>query len=214
MADNDTAARTEQQNSGRPLNPAGTDVEDTWTGLLIDQIEWHWRNQLRPRLDGLTTQEYFWEPVPTSWNVHPRGHGYTEMQGGAMGEGGFTIDFAFPEPEPAPVTTIAWRLGHVIVGVLGARNHSHFDGPPADYMTWTYAGTADEALAQLDDAYERWIEGVRGWSEDDLRQPCGPMEGPWAEDSRARLVLHIHRELIHHGAEIALLRDLYAHRAD
>ncbi len=28
----------------------------------------------------------------------------------------------------------------------------------------------------------------------------------------AALVLHIHRELIHHGAEIALLRDLYAHR--
>lgn len=26
------------------------------------------------------------------------------------------------------------------------------------------------------------------------------------------LVLHIHREVIHHGAEIALLRDLYARR--
>lgn len=28
----------------------------------------------------------------------------------------------------------------------------------------------------------------------------------------AALVLHIHREVIHHGAEICLLRDLYAHR--
>ena len=28
------------------------------------------------------------------------------------------------------------------------------------------------------------------------------------------LVLHINRELIHHGAEIALLRDLYVHRND
>jgi hypothetical protein len=27
----------------------------------------------------------------------------------------------------------------------------------------------------------------------------------------ADLVLHINRELIHHGAEISLLRDLYAH---
>ena len=26
-------------------------------------------------------------------------------------------------------------------------------------------------------------------------------------------VLHIHREVIHHLAEVALLRDLYAHRA-
>jgi hypothetical protein len=28
----------------------------------------------------------------------------------------------------------------------------------------------------------------------------------------ATLILHINREVIHHGAEIALLRDLYAHR--
>ena len=28
----------------------------------------------------------------------------------------------------------------------------------------------------------------------------------------AALVLHISREAIHHGAEIALLRDLYVHR--
>jgi hypothetical protein len=27
----------------------------------------------------------------------------------------------------------------------------------------------------------------------------------------AALVLHINREIIHHGAEIALLRDLYRH---
>jgi len=26
------------------------------------------------------------------------------------------------------------------------------------------------------------------------------------------LVLHIHRELIHHLAEVSLLRDLYSHR--
>ena len=28
----------------------------------------------------------------------------------------------------------------------------------------------------------------------------------------ATLVLHINRETLHHGAEIALLRDLYANR--
>ncbi|CAN5250663.1 hypothetical protein BH23ACT9_BH23ACT9_22320 [soil metagenome] len=27
------------------------------------------------------------------------------------------------------------------------------------------------------------------------------------------LVLHINREVIHHGAEMALLRDLFAHRS-
>ena len=44
-----------------------------------------------------------------------------------------------------------------------------------------------------------------------LAEPCGPAEGPYAEESMATLVLHINREVIHHGAEIALLRDLYVH---
>jgi hypothetical protein len=30
----------------------------------------------------------------------------------------------------------------------------------------------------------------------------------------ARLVMHIHREVIHHGAEICLLRDLYLRKDD
>jgi hypothetical protein len=111
------------------------------------------------------------------------------------------------------VTTIAWRLGHVIVGVLAMRSASHFGGPPTDYMTHEYAGTAARALTQLDDAYEHWITGVRGLDAAALAEPCGPAEGPYAEFPMATLVLHIHRETIHHGAEIALLRDLYQHRS-
>ncbi len=172
-----------------------------WNDLLLDQLEWHWTQQLRPRLEGLTDEEYLWEPVPGSWNVHVEGDRTT-------------VDFAFPEPAPAPVTTIAWRIAHLVVGVLGARCAAHFDGPPADYETWTYAATADDALAQLDEGYRRWVQGVRDLGEEGLVRPCGPAEGPWADAPLAALVTHIHREVIHHGAEIALLRDLYAHRTD
>jgi hypothetical protein len=165
------------------------------TTHLADQLDYHWTNQLRPRLDGLTDAEYFWQPVPDCWTVHPDG----------------AIDFTFPQPEPAPFTTIAWRLAHVIVGVFAMRNHSHFGGPPADYESWRYATDAKTALAQLDDAYRNWIRGVRGLDERDLARPIGPREGPWAEHSMAELILHINREAIHHGAEIACIRDLYVH---
>lgn len=191
------------------MTPTTTTID--WTTVIVDQAARHWTNQLRPRLEGLTDDEYFWEPTPGAWNVHPRGQGSTEMQGGS---GALTIDFAQPEPVPAPVTTIAWRLAHIIVGVLGARVHSHFGGPEVDYQTFEYAGTADEALAQLDEAFAAWTAGARTWDEAALAEPCGPSEGPWAEHPRVELVLHINRELIHHGAEIALLRDLYAHRDD
>jgi hypothetical protein len=110
------------------------------------------------------------------------------------------------------VTTIAWRLGHLIVGVLGARNAAHFGGPPVAYDTYEWSPHADDALAALDDAYRRWVEGVQGLGEEGLERPIGPTEGPWAEHTYAELVLHISREVIHHGAEVLLLRDLYRHR--
>jgi DinB superfamily len=165
------------------------------TTQLADQLDYHWTHHLRPRLDGLTDDEYFWQPVRDCWTVRPDG----------------SIDFEYPPPEPAPFTTIAWRMAHVIVGVLAMRNHSHFGGPPADYESWPYAADAATALTQLDDAYARWIAGVRGLDADALQRPIGPAEGPWADHSMCELVLHINREVIHHGAEIACIRDLYVH---
>ncbi|HKV19580.1 MAG TPA: DinB family protein [Mycobacterium sp.] len=168
------------------------------TDQLADQLDFHWTTQLRPRLDSLTDAEYFWAPVPNCWTVHRDG----------------AIDFAYPAPEPAPFTTIAWRLAHVIVGVLAMRNHSHFGGPPADYQSWPYATDATTALAQLDDVYDKWIAGVRGLADDGLHRPCGAAEGPYADYPFMALVLHINREVIHHGAEIACIRDLYANNPD
>ena len=37
--------------------------------------------------------------------------------------------------------------------------------------------------------------------------------GPYAESSKADLALHVLDEVIHHGAEVGLLRDLYAKRS-
>ncbi|WP_030168049.1 DinB family protein [Spirillospora albida] len=177
-----------------------------WTGELADQLDHHWRMQLRPRLDGLTDDEYFWEPVPGAWSVRPRAEAVSPM---AAGTGDLVIDFAYPEPDPPPVTTIAWRLGHIIVGVFGARVAAHFGGPPVDYPSFRYAASADEALDRLDDVYSAWRDGVRGLGPDDLARPCGPAEGPYGDRPMATLVLHINREAVHHGAEISLLRDLY-----
>ena len=177
-----------------------------WTTQLVDQLEWHWSAQLRPRLDGLTDDEYLWEPVPGCWSVRPRAEAITNE---AAGGGDLVLDYALPEPTPAPITTIAWRLAHVIRGCLAFRTNSHFGGPPADHETWEYAGTAAGALAQLDTTYAAWQAGVESLGQKGLIRPVGPAEGPFAEAPYADLVLHINRELIHHGAEICLLRDLY-----
>jgi len=178
------------------------------TRELVEQLELHWSEHLRPKLDGLTDEEYFWEPVAGCWNVRPRAEASAPA---ADYSGTHVADYEFPEPDPAPVTTIAWRLAHVIVGVLGERNAAHFGGSAIDYETHLYAADAATALAQLDDAYERWVGGIRSLGER-LVTPVGPAEGPYADRQYITLVLHIHREVIHHGAEILLLRDLYRNR--
>ena len=73
------------------------------------------------------------------------------------------------------------------------------------------AESADDARVQLDAQYATWLDGVRSLGEDGLARPCGRAEGAFAARPMAALVLHIGREVLHHGAEIVLLRDLYAH---
>jgi hypothetical protein len=175
----------------------------TWNERLLEQLTWHWDHHVRPRLDGLSDAEYLWEPVPGCWNLHPQP------------DGTVTVDFVFPEPEPAPVTTIAWRLGHLIVGVFGHRNESHFGGRHIDYTDYEWQATAKEALDVLDEVYGTWVDGVRSLGDEGLSRRCGPAEGPFAEHTLADLVVHINREAIHHAAEVLTLRDLYraAHAA-
>jgi hypothetical protein len=179
-----------------------------WTAELHAQLDWHWQHALRPRLEGLTDAEYLWEPAQQCWSIPPRG---TCTSPAPIGSGAWQRDDAPDNPDPAPVTTIAWRLAHQTVECLAMRTASHVDGPAAHYETWEYAGTADEALAQLDTAYDAWAAGVLSLDADALARPCGEAEGPFASYPLAALVLHINRELIHHGAEICLLRDLYLH---
>jgi hypothetical protein len=119
-----------------------------WGDQLAEQLDRQWRGRFRPRCEGLTDAEYFWEPVANTWSIRPRGHGRAAI---AAGGGEFVIDFADPEPSPVPVTTIAWRLAHLITGVFGSRVGDHFGGPPLDYYAFHYAGTAAHALAQLDE---------------------------------------------------------------
>lgn len=119
------------------------------------------------------------------------------------------MDYALPPHNPEPVTTVAWRLAHLI-SELASDNATHFGGPPADTRTFLYAGTAKQALQQLGQEHDRWVDGVHGLGIAGLVRPQGPTQPPeFAEAPMAKLVLYTNIEVIHHGAEICLLRDLY-----
>lgn len=42
-----------------------------WSKELSEQLDWHWTQHLRPRLDTLTDDEYLWEPVEDCWTIQP-----------------------------------------------------------------------------------------------------------------------------------------------
>lgn len=174
--------------------------------VLVEQLEFYWDVHLRPRLDGLTDDEYFWEPVDGCWSLR-RGD-----------DGRWRLDGELSAPTPPPVTTIAWRLVHVGATIFANRASAFFgDGTvPEDadmfdqrHIPTDLPGGADKAVAFLERSYKRWHEGVAALDDEAMLQPLGPKGNIFAKDSMAQLVAHISREAMHHGAEIALLRDLY-----
>jgi DinB family protein len=172
-------------------------MDAAWHQQAMDQLSFWWDNTFWPRVQGLTDDEYIWEPVSTCWSVR------------ADPNGGFAMDYEWPPPDPPPLTTIAWRLCHIGGPVFAVRNAAHFGGPAWDTRGRDWPGTAGAALSWVEDGYQRWRAAVRELSVEDLAAPVGPAEGPWSDAPMTGLVLHINREAIHHGAEICLLRDLY-----
>jgi hypothetical protein len=171
-----------------------------WLAEVVDQLELYWEHHLMPRLADLTDDEYFWEPVPGCWTIR------------TAADGRVTMDRQEPVPEPPPVTTIAWRLMHVAVPVIGIRASRHFGDGSLTMDTATLPATAKDGIGALCEHYRGWRDGVMSLDDAALARPVGETEGKWGDRSMACLILHVNREVMHHGAEIALLRDLYRAR--
>jgi DinB superfamily len=167
-------------------------MEIDWNAELVDQLEEHWQHQLRPRLNGLTGDEYFWQPVPGCWTISRRGESKAPV---SLGAGEFTWDYAMPPRDREPVTTIAWRLAHLI-DVFGSTNASYFGGLSADPSTFCYSGTAQGAFRQLDDVHDAFVSGVRSLGAAGLARPQGPdMPPEYADAPMAKLILYTNLEV-------------------
>jgi hypothetical protein len=95
---------------------------------LLDLADFGY-GRLRRRLAGLTDEEYRWEPAPGCWSVRPASDRTYRLDGS-------------PRPvDPPPLTTIAWRICHIIDLLAADRNATwigvepvpawHDDGVPA-----------------------------------------------------------------------------------
>jgi hypothetical protein len=161
-------------------------------------------------IPGMTDDEYFWEPVPNCWSIRRRaagpGPGATEL----VGAGDWGRDRAYPAPEPPPFTTIAWRLGH-LSEMLTLR---------ADYTVGTHSLTRDAyrhrgdaagAIAAFTTAAHLWRAALTS-ADDSALDQVGRSDYLYGSDPECpfiEIVWWVNQELLHHSAEIALLRELY-----
>jgi hypothetical protein len=168
---------------------------------------------LPPRMgDGpLTDEEYLWEPVPDAWSIRRRGESASPRP---SGPGEWQIDSAAGDLDPTPVTTIAWRLGHLHWCFAGDWEWT-FGGrrrPPAELVD--YSPLAAVALERLWAAVDRWRASVAAVTPEQL-DTVGYCQNPNSDAAELPFISVIwasNVEFIHHMAEIALLRDLYRTR--
>ena len=174
--------------AGYALRPERQSVE--WLAFTQEEA-WTF---LRRQLEGLTDAEMFWQPIPNCWTVRQDENGC------------WVIDYALPEPEPSPLTTIAWRLVHVAACKimyheyafgLGKLTWDELDIPHmvGDAVAWLETGQSQlkTALDNLNDAALAEIRPTN-W---------GDMWPTW------RIFWTMTAHDLQHGGEIGCLRDLY-----
>jgi len=148
--------------------------------------------RLRGRLERLTDEEFYWKPVAEAWSVHEDRPGH------------WTYDYAIPDPDPPPVTTIAWQVTHLAT--------TRFM-----YHEWAYGAaklTFPDLLIPSDVAgavefLHAGYEALRAdlESEDDLDQPRKTNWGDMWPAWRIFTAMTDHDAL--HTGMIGGLRDLY-----
>jgi DinB superfamily len=146
------------------------------------------------RLEGLTEEEFFWRPVPDCWTV------YRDESGRS------TYDYAVPDPQPAPVTTIAWQLVHV--AACKVMYHEWAFG--AARLTWPeleVPSTPSDALALLDRGQALLMDDLHGLTESQLDEAVQTNWGERWPAWRIFSVMADHDAL--HGGVMGCLRDLY-----
>jgi hypothetical protein len=168
---------------------------------------------LSPRTgDGpLTDEEYLWEPAPGAWSIRRRGEAASPRP---IGTGEWQLDDAVGDPDPTTVTTIAWRLGHLHVCFAGDWEWTFGERRrPPDQLV-DFSPSAAVALERFWAMLDRWRGSVAAMTPEQL-DTVGFGQNPWSsapEEPFITVVWAGNLELIHHMAEIALLRDLYRTR--
>lgn len=155
-------------------------------------------DELFSRLGGAEDREWTWEPGPGARTVR-------------RVDGAWQHDPMGPFDGPPTVRALAWTAGHLAeMGLLRADWTTGTHSLEADGSPWP--GTAAEGMAFLRQGLAAWRQTLEEVDDDDL-DTVGRSAFPHGLDPHLPLVDVVWwntRELVHHAADLATVRDLYA----
>ena len=185
--------------------------------VLLEQIE-SARSLGRRSLDGLTDDEFWWEPVAGCWSVRRTTDPRAMRDNEPIGD--WIIDGIRPSPDDPPLTSIVWRVVHMTLGTWnwinnleGARNAvragrtSVEDADKVDLPEPGFRPAADSSVVLWDDVVVRFRTVTESFEDSGLATAVTFQWGRTLPPSW--IVSHVLRELLHHSAEVGCLRDLF-----
>ncbi|RPK65858.1 DinB superfamily protein [Streptomyces sp. ADI96-02] len=116
-----------------------------------------------------------------------------------------------PEPDAVPVTTIAWRLGHLHYEFAGDWEWTFGERRQDPKQMVDFSPSAAVTLDRFWSVIDRWRADVGALTEAQL-DTVGLSQYPYGshgEDPFVAVLWGANLEFVHHMAEIALLRDLW-----
>lgn len=152
-------------------------------------------DMLRDRLEGLTDDEFAWEPAPSAWTIHRDERGT------------WVADYEEPDPIPAPITTIGWRVVHVADCKLMYHEYA-FGSGRLQWPELEAPHTAADALQALAERHATLVDAIHRLG-DNAELDVERMTN-WGEAWPTWRILWtmVHHDLWH-GGEIGALRDLH-----
>src|SRR5260221_3467254 len=136
----------------------------------------------------------FLEPMPNCWRIYQ------------MENGNWTYDYEIPEPKPAPLNTIGWRLIHIASCKIMYHEYA-FGAGKLTFPELVIPHTPVDAVRWLQQGHDLLKAALAQFNDTTLEQSALTNWGEWLPTWRIFWILISHD--IQHGAEIGCLRDLY-----
>ncbi len=160
--------------------------------LLKMEMDDAWE-ELQSILDGLTQEEFNWKPTDGCWHLKRIGERWT-------------LDYADPTPAPPPVATIAWRIGHIATCKVMYVEYA-FGGGKLTWDDLDLPPTATGMLEYLRESHAPLRAVLERMTDADLGEMRLTNWGELWPTEKIFWTMIYHD--LHHGAQIATLRELY-----